>query len=107
MTTGAASGSLSFAQLQDLSSFPQWTLDAHIISRQPESDALALIGLSNNSLAAFRCPSEAGRLASKQAPQPLWTASCSEELLLYSIALHAEKVCSGTESFAAGHRELC
>ena len=68
--------------LQDLGSFPHWTLDAHIFCAAAGEPPCAVIGLSNNSIRVFRAHAAGGAL------QACWAARCSQELLLYSLALH-------------------
>ena len=81
--------SLRITVLHDLGAFPQWTMDARIVSQQPPGiagAACAIIGLSNNTICAFCCGrAEPG--AGQSPAQHYWTASCREELLLYSMAL--------------------
>ena len=78
--------SLRITVLHDLGTFPQWTMDARTALHQPPgvtTTTAAIIGLSDNSIGAFSCARD-GQAAARQ----LWTAGCTEELLLYSMALH-------------------
>ena len=78
--------SLGITVLHDLGAFPQWTMDACLTSHQLPSVTAAdsaIIGLSNNSIQAFSCARDG-----QGAAQQLWTAACTEELLLYSMAIH-------------------
>ena len=82
--------SLRITVLHDLGTFPQWTMDACITShRLPgfTGTKRAVIGLSNNSVRAFSC-GQTGQGARQLAAELFWAAACTEELLLYSMALH-------------------
>jgi hypothetical protein len=79
---------LSIIEQQDLGSFPHWTMDARIICPRAAEAPCAIVGLSDDSFSAFSLHA-AGASSGRQL-QPFWTARCTQQLLLYSQALHVQ-----------------